>query len=224
VVDFLPLAATLILFVVSHVALSRPMIREPLTVRLGRGGYGMLHGIVSLAGLALVFWGFWQAPYIELWPPLPALRAVPPLIMPFACILFMAGVFNPFAGLRGDRLPEGGSPAPGILGITRHPIPWAMMLWAGAHLIANGDLAALLLFGTFFLFAALAPMLVDRRRRRCGEAAWLRFAVASPILPFAGPGAIDWRGIGWKPVLTGLALYIVLLFSHGPVIGMQPWP
>lgn len=221
---FLPLIVTLAAFIATHMAISRPAIREPLLARLGRGGYGALHGVFSLAGLAAVFWGFWQAPYVELWPPLTVFRAVPPIVMPLACILFIAGMTTPCAGLRGDRLPEGGNPAPGILGITRHPIPWALMPWAAAHLVANGDLAGLLFFGTFLVFAAFAPMLVDRRRRRCGEEAWARFAAASPTLPFAGPGPIDWKGIGWRPVFLGLALYASVLLTHEWIIGVRPWP
>ena len=111
---FGPLIATLAGFVATHMAISRPGIRARLVARLGRGGYGALHGVVSLAGLAAVFWGFWQAPYVELWPPLAVLRAAPPIVMPLACILFVAGVTTPCAGLRGDRLPDGANPAPGI--------------------------------------------------------------------------------------------------------------
>jgi uncharacterized membrane protein len=221
--EFLPLVVTLGAFIVSHMAISRPVIREPLLARIGRGGYGALHGTISTVGLVAVFWGFWQAPYIELWPPLPIFRAAPSVVMPLACILFIAGMTTPCAGLSGDRLPEGDNPAPGILGITRHPMPWALLLWAMAHVAANGDLAGVLFFGSFLVYAAFAPMLVDRRRRRCGEEAWKRFAAASPTLPFAGPGPIDWKGIGWKPVVVGLALYAVLLLGHEWVIGVQPW-
>ena len=221
---FLPLIATLAVFIAIQFALLRPGIREPLVARMDRAGYGALHGAVSLAGLAAVFWGFWQAPYVEIWPPLAAFRAAPPLVMPLACILFIAGMITPCAGLRGDRLPGGGNPAPGILGITHHPIPWALMLWAAAHLAANGDLAGLLFFGTFLVFAASAPMLVDRRRRRCGEEAWRRFAAASPTLPFAGPGPVDLKGIGLRPPLLGLALYACLMLTHQWIIGVRLWP
>lgn len=222
--DFLPLLLALVIFVASHMAISRPRIRETFLRYLGRGGYGALHGIISTGGLILVFWGYWQAPYLEIWPPLAEFRALPPLAMPLACILFAAGMTTPSAGLRGDSLPVGGNPAPGILSITRHPIPWSLMIWATAHMVANGDLAAVLLFGTFLVFAAFAPMLVDRRRRRVGDKAWQRFSAASPTIPFAGPGPVDWKGIGWKPVLLGLLIYVSVLLTHEWAIGVQPWP
>ena len=221
---FLPLFLTLVIFIATHTAISRPFLRAPLRSALGPRGYGALHGLISLAGMAAVFWGFWQAPYIGLWPPYPGLQAIPAIVMPLACILTAASLMTPGAGLQGDRLPGGDNPAPGILSITRHPLPWALILWSLAHLVANGDVAGVALFGIFLVFSAFAPPLVDRRRRRCGEEAWRRFSAASPTVPFTGPGPIDWKGIGWKPVLLGLAIYASLLLLHEAVIGIRPWP
>ena len=223
--EFLPLIVTLAAFVAVHTAISRPRIRDPLVARLGRRWYGAFHGMVSVAGMAAVFWAYYTAPYLELWPALAAFRAVPALLMPLACILTVASVTTPCAGLVGDCLPEGDSPAPAILSVTRHPVPWALVLWGAAHLVANGDLAGLLFFGIFMLFGALGVPLVDMRRRRlCGQEGWARFAAASPTLPFAGPGPIDWKGIGWKPVLLGLMLYASVMLTHELIIGVQPYP
>ena len=146
--------------------------------------------------------------------------------MPLACILVVASVTTPCAGLGGDCLPEGENPAPGILSITRHPVPWALVLWGAAHVIANGDIAGVLFFGIFLVFGALGAPLVDMRRRRlCGDAAWTRFAAATATTTFLaavqGRTRIDWRGIGWKPVVIGLVLYVALLLAHGSVIGVE---
>ena len=97
------------------------------------------------------------------------------------------------------------------------------MLRAAAHLAANGNRAGLLFFGTFMVFAACAPMLVNRRGGG-GEEAWRRFAAASPALPFAGPGPVDWKGIGWRPLPLGLALYASVMLIHEWIIGVRPWP
>jgi len=220
------LAAFLAAFVAVHTVISRPILRTPLVARLGRRGFIAFHGIVSLIGMAAVFWAYFRAPYVELWPPSMLLRAAPALAMPFACILAVASVTTPCAGLGGDRLPDGPDPAPGILSLTRHPAPWALILWSTTHVIANGDLAGLLLFGTFLVFSAFAPVLVDRRRRRlCGEAAWTRFAAATSTTPFLaalrGRTRIDWREIGWTTVLLGLVLYGAILLLHGPVVGVD---
>jgi len=164
-------------------------------------------------------WAHRVAPYIELWPPYPELRLVPFLLNPLAAILVVAGVTTPGAGLRGDRLPDGEDPAPGILSITRHPIPVALVLWSGAHIAANGDAASLLLFGTFLAFGAAAAPLVDLRRRRlCGAEAWRRFAQATATPPFVAALAhhrpVDWRGIGMPRVVAGLLAYLLLIALH----------
>lgn len=213
------LVAALAGFVAAHAVMSRPWLRDPLTRTLGRAGYGAFNGTLSLIGLVLVLWAHRIAPYIELWPPYAELRLVPFVLMPVAGVFFVAGVSTPCAGLRGDRLPAGGDPAPGILGITRHPIPVALVLWAAAHIAANGDVASLLFFGTFLAFAAAAPSLVDRRRQRlCGPEAWERFASVTSTAPFAaalaGRARVDWRGIGIGRVAAGIAGYLLLIVLH----------
>lgn len=213
------LAAALVAFVGVHAILSRPWLRDPLVRRLGRGGFGAVNGVLSLVGLVLVLWAHRAAPYIELWPPYAELRLVPFLLNPLAAILVVAGVTTTGAGLRGDRLPEGEDPPSGILSITRHPIPVALVLWAGAHIAANGDAASLLLFGTFLIFGAAAAPLVDRRRRRlCGAETWRRFATATATLPFAQTIAhrrpVDWPGIGMPRVVAGLLGYLLLIALH----------
>lgn len=222
---FLPLIALLAAFVAVHTVISRPVLRTPLVRRLGRRGYATVHGIISVLGMAGAFWAFFRAPYLELWPPLAAFRAVPAMAMPLALVLAVASVTTPHAGLAGDQLPEDESPAPGILSLTRHPAPWALILWSASHVVANGDLAGILFFGTFLAFAAFAPALVDARRRRlCGEAAWQRFAAATATTPFLGAlrgrARIDWRGIGWQPLVIGLALYGGLLLTHEAAFGV----
>ena len=222
---FLPLVLALAAFVAVHAVMSRKWLRDPLAARLGRAGYGAANGTVSLLLMILVFWALREAPYVELWPPLAALRGAPFVAMPLAGILLVAAIGTPGAGLSGDRLPTAGAVAPGILSITRHPLPWALVLWAGSHMAANGDLAAFLVFGAFLAFAAAGPALIDRRRRRlCGEAAWTSFAAITSTLPFAaalaGRTAIDWRGIGWiRPAIAVLA-WLALMFAHPWIAGV----
>lgn len=213
------LIVALAAFVAAHTVLSRPWLRDPLTLHLGRGGYAAFNGVLSLIGMILVFWAHRAAPYIEIWPPYPGLRLVPILLMPVAGILVVAGSTTPCAGLSGDRLPDGEMSAPGILSITRHPLPIALILWTGTHIASNGDVASLMLFGSFMAFAAAAPGLIDRRRRRlCGADAWTRFSSATSTLPFAGALAgrarVDWRGVGIGRIVAGFLAYLLLIALH----------
>ena len=85
-------------------------------------------------------------------------------------LVLAAGRPNPlsFGGRR-----TGFDPArPGIAGFARHPLLWALFLWSGAHLLVNGDLTHVILFGAFAIFCLMGMGLLDRRRRReMGEAA-----------------------------------------------------
>ena len=84
-----------------------------------------------------------------------------------ACLLaaYGVGAVNPlsFAG----RAPERYDPdAPGIAGVARHPLLWALLLWSGSHLVPNGDLAHVLLFGGLAAMAAAGMVAIDRRLRQ----------------------------------------------------------
>jgi uncharacterized membrane protein len=97
----------------------------------------------------------------------------------------------------------------------------ALALWAAAHAVPNGDLAHLILFGTFAVFAIFGTRLVDHRRQREMGDTWqmLRSDVASTPL--------------WPPSLTseealrlvaGLVLYATLIWLHPALIGVSPLP
>ena len=106
---------------------------------------------------------------------------------------------NPFAfeGRSGGFDPE----HPGIAGLTRQPLLWALALWSGAHLIANGDLAHVILFGLFFLFSLAGMAIVEGRRRALmGDAAWEKANRNTGLVPFSA--LISGR---WRPVCRPVA-------------------
>ena len=125
--------------------------------------------------------------------------------MPVVCVLLVLGLSSPnplsMSAVRGAAF----DPArPGIVALVRHPVLWAALLWALAHLVPNGDLAHVILFGLLALLAGGGMLIFDRRqRRRLGEEEWARLAAHSSNLPFRGlrgsggialPGGADvWR-------------------------------
>jgi uncharacterized membrane protein len=151
--------------------------------------------------------------------------------MPFACLLVAFGVASPspfsIAGREGSSFDLD---RPGIAGITRHPLFWAITLWAVAHIVPNADLAHVLLFGLFALFGAAGMLALDNRRRReWGPELWARRASHTSIIPFAAilvgrfqPGRLRFPGL--VRTLAALALYLTLLLSHQAVIGVSPLP
>ena len=177
-------------FVLAHAVPALGPLRRGLVARLGLPIYIASYSVVSLGLLAWVVWAYGQAPLVALWPPVPWTRWVPALVMPVACVLLVAGLgaANPFS------LTFSGAPydagRPGIVAVTRHPVPWALILWASAHLIANGDAASAVLFGLFLALSLLGIVSLDAKRRRLlGEAEWRRLTTGTASLPFAAMAA-----------------------------------
>lgn len=221
-------AAAFAVFLISHALPARPAVKGPLVRVLGAGGYTLVYSLVSVVVLAWLIVAAGRAPYVPLWTWAPWQPWVPFLLMLPACLLIACaiGAPNPFSfgGRAGGFDPD----RPGIAGVTRHPLLWALVLWAGAHLVPNGDLAHVLLFGSFTGLAALGMPMLDRRRQRLwGAEVWADLARATSLLPGAALMSGRWRPAGGVPLLrmaAGPALYGLLLALHPPVIGAWPWP
>lgn len=221
--EWVAFAVALGLFLASHVVPARPPVRAWLVERLGRRGFAAAYGLLSLALLGWLIVAAAGAPHVEVIAPLPVLRWVPLVAMPVACLLAAAGLgaTNPlsFGGLgRRDFDPA----RPGILGFSRHPLLLAMAIWAAAHLLANGDLAHVILFGLFAGYAGSGMAVIDRRRRRdLGRAEWDRLARRTALVSLSGlrlyrPDILS--------VLAAAAGFAAILWLHLPVIGVSPLP
>ena len=128
------------------------MAREPraaLVERLGEGPYKGLYSLLSIAGVVLIAIGFGRyraAGYIPLWDPPVWTRHLALLLVWPAFIMFVAAYF------------------PGRIKSTlKHPMLAGVKLWALAHLLANGDLGSMLLFGAILVWAVLARISAKRR-------------------------------------------------------------
>lgn len=213
--------AALATFLLSHMIPARPAVRGWLIGTLGRTGYFAAYSPVSLTVLGWLIIAAANAPYVEVIPPLPVFRWIPLLVMPLVCWLAIAGlsIKNPFSfGGLGKRPfdPED----PGILRLTRHPILVALMLWAVAHLLANGSLSHVILFGLFAGFAWMGMVLIDRRTARNMGADWPELSRNTARLSLRAPR--PWpRPWVW---LATIAVYGVLLHLHTPLIGLSPLP
>ncbi len=209
-------------FFLSHSIPLRPSVKPRLVAVLGRRGFTLGYSVLSLGVLTWLIVAAANAPYVALWQRAAWQNWVPLVAMGAVCVLvcLAAGRPNPlsFGGAGNDRFdPE----HPGILRWTRHPLLVAAALWAGAHLVPNGDLAHVILFGVFAFFAILGMRIVDRRKRReMGGAQWqaVRQRIAStPMLPRLAP----WAGLR---LLLAIVLYAALLGLHPVVLGVSPLP
>lgn len=228
--NWLPFCVALAAFVGSHYLPAVTGLREVAIGRFGRRGYFTAYGLLSLVLLAWLIVAAASAPYVPLWPAEPWLRWVPNLVMPLAMVLAACGLglAQPFT-LGGPRSARFDPADPGLAAVTRHPLFLALGLWSGGHLVANGDLAHVILFGGFLAMALIAAGASDRRAARelpAGEAA--RFFEATALFslrPFADAG---WRRRTLPRLAAraaiGLVLWLAALHLHEAVIGLSPLP
>lgn len=225
---WLELALALGVFMASHRIPALAGLKQRLEGVLGRRGYVAVFSLVSTALLFWVIFAAGRAPFVQLWDQTAWQRWAVNIAMPAAVALavFGTGAPNPFAfeGRAGGFDPG----RPGIAGVTRQPLLWALALWAGAHLIANGDLAHVILFGLFLAFSLAGMVIVERRRRaEMGAEEWAKAAQRTGLLPFAAMASGQW----WPrqpPSLLRLVVWAVswaaLWLLHGSVIGVSPAP
>lgn len=214
-----------IAFCGSHVLLSSTGLRGSLRDQLGERGFLAVYSLTALVTFAWFLMAYAHAPTIALWPSRRWTALVPVVIMPLATILLVAGYSTPNPTAVGmERSARADDPAPGILRVTRHPVMWAIGLWAVSHVIANGDLRSLLFFGAFAVLALGGTVLIDRKKQLALGSNWSRLAEVTSNLPFAALVArrtgLRWRDIGVLRIAAGILLYAVLYLAHPIITGV----
>jgi uncharacterized membrane protein len=184
------LIAGLIVFLGMHsVAIFAPAAREQARARLGEGTWKGIYSVVSLAGFVMIVYGFGSARLA------PVVLYSPPTWMRHVAFLLMLPVF-PL--LLAANLPGR------IKTATKHPMLAAVKFWALAHLLANGLLSDVLLFGGFLVWAVLDRISLKRRTQ---------------ILRTMPPGRFN----DAIAVVLGLGLYVFfILWAHLRLFGVSP--
>lgn len=136
-------------FLATHVFVSFRDARAGVIERVGLPVYRGLFAIVSLAGLALIVWGYAQYrahDLVQLWTPPAFMRHITVGLVLFAMIFVVAAFFPSHIKTR-----------------LKHPMLAGVKTWALAHLLSNGDLGSVLLFGTFLAWGVYARVAAKRR-------------------------------------------------------------
>src|SRR5947207_10330148 len=160
-------------FLVTHLVSGTPL-RVKLVGSLGEWPYRGVYSAVAFITLGWMIWAYAGAPRETLWA---GPRLLPVVVMPFAFILIACGYFRNPTMVGADALLKSEDPARGMIRITRHPIMWGLMLWAAAHILARGELKALVFFSSFLVLGAIGTLAMDRRKRANPD--WARFAAAT---------------------------------------------
>jgi len=211
-------------FLATHFVPSTPL-RGALVRALGQWPYTVLYSIVAFAAIGWMSWAYVRAPVVPLWP---GFRLLPAMLMPFAFVLLACGLFARNPTLVGaEKLMRSPDPARGIIRITRHPIMWAFVIWAVAHVLARGDLKSAVFFGSFAALAGGGMLLMDARKAKNLGEDWQRFAAVTSLIPFgaiaSGRNRVGAREIGWRNPVIGLALYAVLFWLHPVIFGARAY-
>jgi len=216
-------------FLLIHFGVAGTRLRDALVARLGEGPYRGAFALASFVGIFWMGYAYARAPLVETWGKLPGLRPVAFVVIFLAALFVVIGLATPSptsAGLE-DRLGQGAAGVRGITRITRHPFLWGVALWALMHLIMNGDLASLILFGALFVLALGGTASIDAKRSRLFGQQWQVFAASTSNVPFGaiaagrnrlGPAL---REIGLVRPAIAIAVYALVFALHGRVIGVS---
>ncbi len=173
---------SLIAFLLLHSVPALPPVRAGIIAVMGRKMYLAIYSTVSTLLLAWVFNAALNTPYVELWEPTGSHAIVTLVLAPLGMFLILSGLFSPNPASITFR--HGGRRG-AIVALTRHPVLWGFLLWSGGHLLANGDLRSLVLFGGLGLFSSAGFLMLEKRaKRRMGDC-WSIFRDAHPLLPLA---------------------------------------
>jgi uncharacterized membrane protein len=188
------LVAGLVLFLGTHsVRIFADDWRTAVMARIGQGPWRGLYSLASALGLVLIVYGFGlsrEAPVI-VWTSPPWMTHVTAVLM-LPVFVLIAAAYVPATNIR----PKVG-----------HPMVAGIKLWAFAHLLSNGRLGDVVLFGAFLLWAVIDFRVLRQRDRAQG--------VTYP----AGEARRDIVAI-----VIGLVAYAVFaLYLHGPLIGVRPF-
>lgn len=163
----------------------------------GEKPYKGLYSLASLVGFVLLVYGFskirWDSPW--LWVPPVGMRHLAAVLMLPALVLLVASQ----------------APHNAIKSKLRHPMVLSVKVWALAHLLSNGKVADMVLFGAFLLWAVFSFRAARQRDR-------LALADAS-----AGEGPVENTANTWRVVAIGVAVWAALLFGgHTALFAVSP--
>jgi uncharacterized membrane protein len=183
----------LVVFIGAHVFVTRRKARAALIERIGLMPYRGLFSLVSIVGIVLIAWGFghyMHAGYTQIWTPPAWMRHV------IVALVWIAIVLMTAAYIRGN-----------IYRKLKHPFLAGVKLWAFAHLLSNGDLGGIILFGSILAWAVFDRISL-KYRTDAGAPAIRTGGLASDIVAVV-VGTLIYLALGFffHPLFIGLPVF-----------------
>ncbi|MEO0486210.1 MAG: NnrU family protein [Pseudomonadota bacterium] len=156
-----------------------------LAASLGKAGYP-ISAVLILGSVVLIILGYRSAPFIEVWTPAPWLTHANNLLMLVAFYTYFATATRPGVAF--------------VVGRLKHPQLTGFKIWAIAHLLVNGDLAAVLLFGSMLAWAVVEVILINRMGGNLSRDAapikspWVHLALVLAVFTLVA-GVHAWLGV-----------------------------
>ncbi len=181
----------LAVFIGAHTFVTFRDARARAIARLGHG-YRVIFAVIALASLALIIRGYSQYrahEWIQVWSPPTFMRHITVGLMLFA-VIFVTSAFIPSH----------------IKTKLKHPMLAGVKTWAFAHLLSNGDLGSILLFGAFLAWAVYARIAAKRRGDlgpKTAPAGWTNDAIVIAL------GVVIYLALGYAfhPVVIGVPVF-----------------
>jgi uncharacterized membrane protein len=183
----------LVLFLGVHTLTTQRKLRARIIATSGEGGYKIGYALVALLGLALIVWGFSHyraAGMSDVWEGAVAPKVLVGLKHLAAALMLPAVILVVASYIRGR-----------IYVTLKHPMLTGVKLWATAHLLANGDLGSIILFGSFLGWAVFDRISLKHRTD-----------AGAPPIPVGGSGN------DLIAVVVGIVAYLALAFAFHPVV------
>ena len=167
-----------------HLVPAMPQLHARVKARMGENGWKGFMSLIAIVGFVLIIIGWQRTPFVPVYTP-PDFGHLVPRVLMLPALILLAAAYIPSNVKR----------------FTRHPMLWGTVLWATAHLFANGDLRSLLLFGTFLVWSLFDMWSSNRRGAYLSEqrVAWYYEA-----------------GV----IVVGVVAYALLARFHGTLFGM----
>ena len=173
----------IIIFFSIHLVPISPL-KKILINRLGENKYKGLYSLIALVGLLIIIYGFGHADFHPVWDPLPYSREITLALMPISMVLLAA------ANVQTN-----------IKRFIKHPMLIAVLIWSFVHLIANGDLRSIMLFGSFGVYA-LIDIIFSKKVLTTNNTT--NYTLAKDIIV----------------IIIGLLIYAVIVYFHQYIAGV----